>query len=173
MLKLERIKQIIISNMERICTKMKKLQCVIHSPSPNTSLIQKVITKKLSKETSNLIISVKSPFDTNAEDILNSDGVLIGTTENLSSMAGATKDFFDRTYYGLLDKKEGLPTAIWIRAGHDGTGTLRQFNSIIQGLKWKLIQEILVCKGDWNEEYIDQCTELSLGLAIGLEANIY
>ena len=152
---------------------MKKLQCIIHSPSPNTLLIQEEIKKILLKETSNLIISVKSPFDTDADDILNSDGVLIGTTENLSSMAGATKDFFDRTYYSLLEKKEGLPTAIWIRAGHDGTGTLKQFNSILNGLKWKLIQEILVCQGNWNEKFIDQCTDLSLSLAIGLEENIF
>ena len=107
------------------------------------------------------------------EDILNADGLLIGTTENLASMAGATKDFFDRTYYDLIEKKAGLPTAIWIRAGHDGTGTLMQFNSIIKGLRWKLVQDILICKGNWNEKFIDQCTELSLGLAIGLETNIY
>lgn len=152
---------------------MKKLQCVIHSPSDNISLIKKRITQALINETSNLSVSIKSPFETNAEDILNADGLLIGTTENLASMAGATKDFFDRTYYDLIEKKAGLPTAIWIRAGHDGTGTLMQFNSIIKGLRWKLVQDILICKGNWNEKFIDQCTELSLGLAIGLETNIY
>ena len=152
---------------------MKKLQCVIHSPSDNTSLIKKRIAQTLINKTSNLSVSIKSPFETNAEDILNADGLLIGTTENLASMAGATKDFFDRTYYDLLEKKAGLPTAIWIRAGHDGTGTLMQFNSIIKGLRWKLVQDILICKGNWNEKFIDQCTELSLGLAIGLETNIY
>ena len=152
---------------------MKKLQCVIHSPSDNTPSIKKRITQTLINETSNLSVSIKSPFETNAEDIINADGLLIGTTENLASMAGATKDFFDRTYYDLIEKKAGLPTAIWIRAGHDGTGTLMQFNSIIKGLRWKLVQDILICKGNWNEKFIDQCTELSLGLAIGLETNIY
>ena len=79
----------------------------------------------------------------------------------------------DGSGYDLIEKKAGLPTAIWIRAGHDGTGTLMQFNSIIKGLRWKLVQDILICKGNWNEKFIDQCTELSLGLAIGLETNIY
>ena len=82
-------------------------------------------------------------------------------------------DYSRQTYYDLIEKKAGLPTAIWIRAGHDGTGTLMQFNSIIKGLRWKLVQDILICKGNWNEKFIDQCTELSLGLAIGLETNIY
>ena len=152
---------------------MKILQCVIHSPSDNTSLIKQRIAQTLINKTSNLSVSIKSPFETNAEDILKADGLLIGTTENLASMAGATKDFFDRTYYDLIEKKAGLPIAIWIRAGHDGTGTLMQFNSIIKGLRWKLVQDILICKGNWNEKFIDQCTELSLGLAIGLETNIY
>ena len=56
---------------------MKKLQCVIHSPSDNTSLIKKRITQTLIKETSNLLVSIKSPFETNAEDILNADGLVL------------------------------------------------------------------------------------------------
>ena len=50
---------------------MKKLQCVIHSPSDNTSLIKKRIAQTLINETSNLSVSIKSPFETIAEDILN------------------------------------------------------------------------------------------------------
>ena len=85
---------------------MKKLQCVIHAPSNNTLLIKQKVTGALIEKTSNLDISIASPFETNAKDILEADGLLIGTTENLASMACATKDFFDRTYCDLLGKKE-------------------------------------------------------------------
>jgi hypothetical protein len=88
-------------------------------------------------------------------------------------MAGATKDFFDRNYYNVIEKKEGMPVAVWIRAGHDGTGTTIQMKSIIKGLKWRLVQEILICKGPWQNKFVDQCINLSLGFAIGLESNIY
>ena len=152
---------------------MKKLQCVIHAPSNNTLLIKQKVTGALIEKTSNLDISIASPFETNAIDILEADGLLIGTTENLASMAGATKDFFDRTYCDLLGKKEGLPIVIWVRAGHDGTGTVKQLTGIITGLRWKLVQKILVCQGEWSKRFIDECTELGLGLAIGLESNIY
>ena len=91
--------------------------------------------QKLLNEISSLSVSIKSPFEANSEDILNADGLLIGTTENLASMAGATKDFFDRNYYNVIEKKEGMPVAVWIRAGHDGTGTTIQMKSIIKGLK--------------------------------------
>ena len=152
---------------------MKKLQCIIHAPSSNTLLIKQKVTEALIENTSNLDISISTPFETNAKDILEADGLLIGTTENLASMAGATKDFFDRTYYDLLEKKEGLPIVIWVRAGHDGTGTVKQLTGIIAGLRWKLVQKILVCHGEWSKRFIDECTELGLGLALGLESNVY
>ena len=123
---------------------MKTLLCIIHSPSNNTSLIEQKVSEKLKSETSNLNIVIKNPFLANTEDILKADGLLIGTTENLASMAGATKDFFDRNYYNVIEKKEGMPVAVWIRAGHDGTGTTIQMKSIIKGLKWRLVQEILI-----------------------------
>ena len=112
---------------------MKTLLCIIHSPSNNTSLIEQKVSEKLKSETSNLNIIIKNPFFANTEDILKADGLLIGTTENLASMAGATKDFFDRNYYNVIEKKEGMPVAVWIRAGHDGTGTSIQMKSIIKG----------------------------------------
>ena len=152
---------------------MKTLLCIIHSPSNNTSLIEQKVSEKLKSETSNLNIIIKNPFFSNTEDILKADGLLIGTTENLASMAGATKDFFDRNYYNVIEKKEGMPVVVWIRAGHDGTGTTIQMKSIIKGLKWRLVQEILICKGPWQKKFIDQCINLSLGFAIGLESNIY
>ena len=73
----------------------------------------------------------------------------------------------------LLNKKEGLPIVVWIRAGHDGTGSTRQIKSIISGLKWRLVQDILVCKGSWNKSFVDDCTDLCIGFSIGLETNIY
>ena len=152
---------------------MKTLLCIIHSPSNNTSLIEQKVSEQLKSETSNLNIIIKNPFFANTEDILKADGLLIGTTENLASMAGATKDFFDRNYYNVIEKKEGMPVAVWIRAGHDGTGTTIQMKSIIKGLKWRLVQEILICKGPWQSKFVDQCISLSLGFAIGLESNIY
>ena len=63
--------------------------------------------RKIKSETSNLNIIIKNPFFANTEDILKADGLLIGTTENLASMAGATKDFFDRNYYNVIEKERG------------------------------------------------------------------
>ncbi len=152
---------------------MKQILSIVHTPSVNTSLISKSVIKSLKNQKLNLKIKFLKPLEASSEDVFDADGILLGTTENLGSMAGATKDFFDRTYYEVIDKKEGLPIAVWIRAGHDGTGASRQIQSIVNGLKWKLVQEILVCKGSWDEKFIGDCVELSLGFAYGVEQNIF
>src|SRR3546814_4031832 len=74
-----------------------------------------------------------TPFEAGPDDVLSADGVILGTTENLGYMSGALKDFFDRTYYGVIDKTDGLPYCLYIRAGHDGTGTRRGVETIVTG----------------------------------------
>ena len=54
------------------------------------------------------------------EHVLSADGYLFVTPENLATMAGRMKDFFDRIYYGALDKVNGRPYAAIIAAGTDG-----------------------------------------------------
>ena len=46
--------------------------------------------------------------------------------ENLGALSGTMKEFFDRTYYGVLDRVSGRPYAAIIAAGSDGQGAARQ-----------------------------------------------
>ena len=88
-------------------------------------------------------------------------------------MSGALKDFFDRTYYAVLEEKQGLPYALYVRAGHDGTGTCRAVETITTGLRWNAVREPLVCRGDWQDDFLDQCRELGTLMAAGLEAGVF
>ena len=61
--------------------------------------------------------------------------------ENLASLSGVMKDFFDRTYYGVLDRVAGRPYAVIIAAGSDGQGAARQVERIATGWRLKAVAE--------------------------------
>lgn len=151
----------------------KTLLIVAHAPSPNTKKLAQAAFDGANHPELDINVILKSPQDTQPEDILVADALLLGTTENLAYMAGLTKDFFDRCYYPVLDHKQGMPFALYIRAGFDGTGTKRAMQTIITGLRWKQIQDTLILKGDWQDEFAEQVEELAMTLAAGVEAGIY
>ncbi|MEE3110987.1 MAG: NAD(P)H-dependent oxidoreductase [Pseudomonadota bacterium] len=148
---------------------MKRLLIVAHSPSINTRVLSEAVQRGAEHEDiESVTCIVKTPFDAGPTDILDCDGIVLGTTENLGTMSGALKDFFDRSYYGVLEEKQGLPCALYIRAGHDGTGTRRAVESIVTGLRWRWVQDPLIFRGEWQEAFISQAEELGMTLAAGL-----
>lgn len=154
-------------------TTTKRLLIVAHTPSPNLQrMVESTILGAQNKEIEHVEVLHIPPLSATAEDVLNSDAIILGTPENLGYMSGAMKDFFDRIYYPCLEKTEAMPCAIFIRAGHDGTGTKRALQSILTGLRWKIVQEPLICRGDFQEDFLEQCEELGFCMAASLDAGI-
>lgn len=152
----------------------KKLLILAHAPSANT---QKLVDAVLQGAGHPDIEAVTSewiaPLDAQPDDVLAADAIILGTTENLGYMSGALKDFFDRCYYPVLEEKQGLPCALYIRAGLDGTGTRRAVESIVTGLRWNWVQAPLTLKGPWQEDFLKEAEELGLAMAAGLEAGVF
>ncbi|MCE8001239.1 flavodoxin family protein [Billgrantia ethanolica] len=152
---------------------MKRLLIVAHAPSPNTRQLRDAAQRGACHlDIDSIEVTVKAPLEAGPDDVLNCDAILLGTTENLGYMSGALKDFFDRSYYPVLEQKQGLPCALYVRAGHDGTGTRRAVESIVTGLRWRWVQEPLILRGEWQDDFIAQVEELGLYLAAGLEAGV-
>jgi hypothetical protein len=153
---------------------MKRLLVVAHVPSPNTTRLRDaVLAGARNPDIDGVKIIAKTPFEAGPGDVLAADAVILGTTENLGYMSGAMKDFFDRTYYPVLEIAQGKPYALYIRAGLDGTGTRRSVETIITGLRWRAVQGPLICRGDWDEAFVAQCEELGMAMAAGLEAEVF
>ena len=90
-------------------------------------------------------------------------------------MAGAVKDFFDRTYEELKDdpvmyKK---PFCIVISAENDGSGALTHIERICKGYRFKKVQEPIVCKGQVTTEMVEKCFILGRTIAEGVNAGIF
>ncbi|MFK8081289.1 MAG: flavodoxin family protein [Granulosicoccus sp.] len=151
----------------------KKLIIISHAPSENTNRMLDAVVKGASNpEITEVDVNVISALDTRSDDIKTAHAIIIGTTENLGYMAGLTKDVFDRCYNDCLESTQGLPFTFYVRAGNDGTGTRRAIESIATGLRWRVVQEPLICRGNFREEFITQCKDLGLTMAASLEAGI-
>lgn len=151
---------------------MKNLLVVYHSQSGNTEKLAQAVYRgaRQASETHTTLIKA---FDATLQNLLDCQGVLFGTPENLGYMSGAIKDFFDRTFYPAQDYALNLPYALFISAGNDGTGAVRQIDRILTGYPMRKIAEPVICRGEVTQEHLEQCEELGFTLAAGLALGIY
>ena len=84
-----------------------------------------------------------------------------------------TNYFLDEIYYDCLEKKEGLPYAIYVKAGNDGTGAIVNIEKILSGLSFKKIQDPVLVVGDLDKIALSRCEELGHLMAVGLIEMIF
>ncbi|MCZ6657717.1 MAG: NAD(P)H-dependent oxidoreductase [Gammaproteobacteria bacterium] len=153
---------------------MKHLLIVYHTQTGNTQRMAEAAhagsqdDEVTGTETRKLMCKDAGP-----EDLLWSDGLLLGTPENFGYMSGAMKDFLDRTFYPVEGKILSLPYAMFISAGNDGTGALRAIRRIANGYPFKEIQEPIIARGGVTDEHLQQCRDLGTALALGLEMDLF
>lgn len=119
------------------------------------------------------------------DDVLAADGLVFATPENLASMSGVLKDFFDRSYYAVLDLVNGRPYAALVCAGSDGQGAVRQIERIATGWRLRAVAEpVIVCTHAQTKEAIlapkqiaapdlERCRALGEALATGLALGVF
>ncbi len=88
-------------------------------------------------------------------------------------MSGALKDFFDRSFYPCEGRIDGIPYALAVKAGMDGTGTINAVERIVSGLNLRAVADPLLMVGSFREEWRADCGELGMTMAAGLEAGIF
>jgi multimeric flavodoxin WrbA len=130
-------------------------------------------------------VRLQRAADTGADDLLAADGYLFVAPENLAAVAGEMKEFFDRTYYAVLDRLNGRPYALLVCAGSDGSNAVRQIERIATG--WRLRQvapSLIVCTHAQTREQIlamktieaadlARCAEIAGALGAGLAAGVF
>ena len=159
---------------------MPSLLIIYHSRTGGTEQMARA-----AEEATDCPILLKPATETTPADLLAADGYIFACPENLASMSGVMKDFFDRTYYPVLGKIEGRPYAVMICAGSDGEGAARQVARIALGWRLKPVAEpLIICTHAQTAEAIlapkiipdadlSQCRELGATLAAGLAMGIF
>lgn len=150
---------------------LRRLLIVGHVPSEHTHTLRNAVESGASDEGC-VEVRALSPFEAGADDVKGCDAIILGTTENFGYMSGALKDFFDRIYYPCLEVTQGLAYALYIKAGHDGTGTERAVEAITKGLRWKSAHPVVLCRGAYEPAFAERCRALGQAMALALEAEI-
>ncbi len=151
---------------------MKHLLIVYHTQSGNTGKLAEAVLRGALQEDATETRLLKA-FDATLEDLLWCDALLIGTPENFGYMSGAIKDFFDRTYYPAEPYELNRPYALFISAGNDGTGAIREIDRIMKGYPMRPVAEAFIARGEITEEHLAAAEELGTTLASGLAYGIY
>ena len=118
-------------------------------------------------------VRVRKALEATSEDLLWCDAFILGTPENFGYMSGAVKYFLDRVFYDCVDKVDGRPYALFVRAGNDGTGAISSVTRILTGLSVKEVQDPVLIAGDFDPDRLGECEELGMTMAAGLEAGIF
>ncbi len=152
----------------------KHLLIVFHSQSGTTTRMAEAVIRGASNtDIEGVEVRSKSALEADAEDLLWADAFILGTPENFGYMSGAMKYFLDRVYYACEGKLGGLPYALFVRAGNDGTGAISSMRRILAGLAVKEVQDPVLIAGEFDESRLADCEELGLTLAAGLEAGVF
>lgn len=122
---------------------MKRVTVVWHSMTGGTAQLVAAACYAM-RRAGGVELTVLAAADAGPDAVLAADGLLFATPENLASMSGRMKDFFDRVYYPLLDRVAGRPYAAMICAGSDGAGAARQIQRIATGLRLREVAPPLI-----------------------------
>lgn len=163
---------------------MKTLLVVFHSMTGGTAQMAAAAADGAAGEEGVRVRLLRAP-DAGPQDVLGADGYVFACPENLAAIAGLMKDFFDRSYYPVLDRVNGRPYATMVCAGSDGTNAVRQIARIATG--WRLRQAaepIIVCTRAQTADAIlapkiiapedlQRCRDLGAAMAAGLGLGIF
>ena len=153
---------------------MAKILILYHSQNGNTEALAKAVAQGV-EETENAMALLKKAVDATASDLKESNGLVICSPEYFGYMAGAVKDFFDRTYEELKDDPAMYrkPFCVVISAGNDGSGALTHIERICKGYRFKKVQDPVISRGQPGAETLEKCFVLGRTVAEGVNARIF
>ncbi|TNY36024.1 flavodoxin family protein [Thermomonospora catenispora] len=140
---------------------MKTLLIVHHTASPNLQAMFEAVRDGASTdEVEGVEVVARPALTASAVDVLEADGVILGTPVNIGYISGALKHFFDQIYYPCLEATVRRPYAAYLHGASDASGALRAIETITTGLSWRAVRPPLVVTGEPTKADLEACWEL-------------
>jgi multimeric flavodoxin WrbA len=148
------------------------LLIVYHSQTGHTRTMARSVLRG-ARRVPEVETRLKMALRAGLDDLLWAHGLLLGTPENFGYMSGALKNFLDRTYYPAQGRASGLPYAVFISAGNDGSGALASIERIARGYPLKRVCDPIIARGDLGADVLQRCEELGETMASGVAWGIF
>jgi multimeric flavodoxin WrbA len=144
--------------------KMSKILVVYHSLSGNTEKMAKAFAEGASGVQGTEVV-LKKASDAKLEDLLECDAMAFGSADYFSYIAGALKDFFDRTYYPSQGQVAGKPYAAFATGGRGGETALAVLDRLCGSFKLKKAVDSVSVMGAPSAQNLAICREAGEKLA--------
>src|SRR3954452_10227779 len=144
-----------------------RLLVVHHTPSPNLQAILEAVREGVAL-VEEVDLVVRPALSAGAADVLDADGVLLGTPANIGYMSGALKHFFDTVYYPCLDATVGLPYGVYVHGNDDTAGALTSVGRITGAMRWKQVEAPLSMTGPPGKDDLEAVGVLAATVAVNL-----
>ena len=152
---------------------MKHLLIVYHLPQGKMLAMAEAVERGARHpDIGGVEVRVQLALRADVDDLLWADALLLGTPENFGYMSGGMKDFLDRTFYPCEGKLEGMPFAMFISAGNDGSGALNAIRRIANGFSFKEAQQPVLVVGKLQDSHVEALETLGATMAASLELGI-
>lgn len=146
---------------------MPTLLVVQHTVSPAVQdMLEWVLKGTHHPEVSGVTVEVKAALSAGPTDVLEADGIIVGTPANIGYMSGALKHFFDQVYYPCLQVTDDLPYGVYVHGNDDTSGALRAVHKIAGGMNWKQVAPDVSLVGAPTRDGLASCEELGALLAL-------
>lgn len=144
---------------------MAKILIVYHTLSGNTGKMAEAFAEGAGRSAQGTEVILKKAFDASLEDLLTCDAVAFGSADYFSYIAGALKDFFDRTFYPSIGKVDGKPYAAFATGGRGGDTALAVLDRLCGSFKLKKAVDGISVAGAPSSEALARCRDAGEKLA--------
>ena len=111
-----------------------------HTASPTLdAMLEEVLAGCAQEGLESVEVRAVAALRATPSDVLEADGLVLGTPANMGYMAGALKVFFDGCYYPLLRETPGLPYGLYVHGNNDVEGAVRSVETLATGLRWQRV----------------------------------
>jgi len=144
---------------------MGKVLVIYHTLSGNTEKMANAVAEG-AKSVAGTEVVVKKALDATLDDLTGCDGVAFGSADYFSYIAGAVKDFFDRTFYPSRGKVDGKSCIAFGTGGGGGDTVVGVLERIcFNAFKLKKIASSVSAGGKISDSDLKECKEAGKKLA--------